>query len=88
MCLQEDERKKEERDERKRKYNVKWNDEVCKFRSIPPIPPPPPPPLLGVSSSPGSHPSPLIFSQVTAEDMEAYRMKRSHHEDPMKDFLH
>ncbi|CAA7390496.1 unnamed protein product [Spirodela intermedia] len=48
----EDERKKEERDERKRKYNVKWNDEV------------------------------------TAEDMEAYRMKRSHHEDPMKDFLH
>lgn len=50
--------------------------------------PPPPPPLLGVSSSPGSHPSPLIFSQVTAEDMEAYRMKRSHHEDPMKDFLH
>ncbi|KAL3620603.1 hypothetical protein CASFOL_035515 [Castilleja foliolosa] len=47
----EDERKKEERDERKRKYNVKWNDEV------------------------------------TAEDMEAFRMKRVHHDDPMKDFL-
>ncbi|KAK4408143.1 Pre-splicing factor SLU7 [Sesamum angolense] len=48
----EDERRREERDERKRKYNVKWNDEV------------------------------------TAEDMEAYRMKRVHHDDPMKDFLH
>ncbi|CAM8976718.1 unnamed protein product [Rhodiola kirilowii] len=48
----EDKRKKEERDERKRKYNVKWNDEV------------------------------------TAEDMEAYRMKRVHHDDPMKDLLH
>lgn len=48
----EDERKKEERDERKRKYNVRWNDEV------------------------------------TAEEMEAYRMKRIHHDDPMKDFLH
>ncbi|XP_057829103.1 pre-mRNA-splicing factor SLU7 [Cryptomeria japonica] len=48
----EDERKKEEKDERKRKYNVKWNDEI------------------------------------TAEDMEAYRMKRIHHDDPMKDFLH
>ncbi|MQL95046.1 hypothetical protein Taro_027718 [Colocasia esculenta] len=47
----EDQRKKEEKDERKRKYNVKWNDEV------------------------------------TAEEMEAYRMKKSHHEDPMKDFL-
>ncbi|KAK4408146.1 Pre-splicing factor SLU7 [Sesamum angolense] len=48
----EDERRREERDERKRKYNVKWNDEV------------------------------------TPEDMEAYRMKRVHHDDPMKDFLH
>ncbi|XP_050239354.1 pre-mRNA-splicing factor SLU7-like isoform X2 [Quercus robur] len=48
----EDERKKEEKDERKRKYNVRWNDEV------------------------------------TAEEMEAYRMKRIHHDDPMKDFLH
>lgn len=48
----EDERKREEKDERKRKYNVRWNDEV------------------------------------TAEDMEAYRMKRVHHDDPMKDFLH
>ncbi|KAL3655740.1 hypothetical protein CASFOL_000136 [Castilleja foliolosa] len=47
----EDERRKEERDERKRKYNVKWIDEV------------------------------------TAEDMEAFRMKRVHHDDPMKDFL-
>ncbi|KAF8392197.1 hypothetical protein HHK36_022539 [Tetracentron sinense] len=47
----EDERKKEERDERKRKYNVRWNDEV------------------------------------TAEDMEAYRMKKVHSDDPMKDFL-
>ncbi|XP_020979695.1 pre-mRNA-splicing factor SLU7 [Arachis ipaensis] len=48
----EDQRKREEKDERKRKYNVRWNDEV------------------------------------TAEDMEAYRMKRVHHDDPMKDFLH
>ncbi|KAG5567423.1 hypothetical protein RHGRI_002837 [Rhododendron griersonianum] len=48
----EDERKKEQKDERKRKYNVKWNDEV------------------------------------TAEDMEAYRMKKIHHDDPMKEFLH
>ncbi|KAF6156895.1 hypothetical protein GIB67_000435 [Kingdonia uniflora] len=48
----EDERKKEERDERKRKYNVRWNDEV------------------------------------TAEDMEAYRMKKVHHDDPMRDLLH
>ncbi|KAK6940669.1 Pre-mRNA-splicing factor SLU7 domain [Dillenia turbinata] len=48
----EDERKREEKDERKRKYNVRWNDEV------------------------------------TAEEMEAYRMKRIHHDDPMKDFLH
>ncbi|XP_057475093.1 pre-mRNA-splicing factor SLU7-like [Actinidia eriantha] len=47
----EDGRKREEKDERKRKYNVKWND------------------------------------QVTAEDMEAFRMKRVHHDDPMKDFL-
>lgn len=47
----EDARKREVRDERKRKYNVKWNDEV------------------------------------TAEDMEAYRMKKVHHDDPMKDFL-
>ena len=52
LSVQEDERKKEERDERKQKYNVKWNDEV------------------------------------TAEDMEAYRMKKVHHDDPMKDFLH
>ncbi|XVF66483.1 hypothetical protein PTKIN_Ptkin10aG0039200 [Pterospermum kingtungense] len=47
----EDEKRREEKDERKRKYNVKWNDEV------------------------------------TAEDMEAYRMKKIHHDDPMKDFL-
>ncbi|XP_011628182.1 pre-mRNA-splicing factor SLU7-like [Amborella trichopoda] len=30
----------------------------------------------------------IIKGQVTAEDMEAYRMKRLHHDDPMKDFLH
>ncbi|KAF5738936.1 splicing factor-related family protein [Tripterygium wilfordii] len=48
----EDNRKREERDERKRKHNVRWNDEV------------------------------------THEDMEAYRMKKVHHDDPMKDFLH
>ncbi|KAL5542266.1 hypothetical protein UlMin_009976 [Ulmus minor] len=48
----EDERKKEEKDERKRKYNVSWNDEV------------------------------------TPEEMEAYRVKKMHHDDPMKDFLH
>ncbi|KAB2061956.1 hypothetical protein ES319_A10G121300v1 [Gossypium barbadense] len=47
----EDERRREEKDERKRKYNVRWNDEV------------------------------------TAEEMEAYRMKKVHHDDPMKDFL-
>ena len=28
MFGQEDERKREEKDERKRKYNVRWNDEV------------------------------------------------------------
>ncbi|GJR26586.1 pre-mRNA-splicing factor SLU7-like protein [Tanacetum coccineum] len=44
-------RKREEKDERKRKYNVKWDD------------------------------------QVTAEDMEAYRVTKVHHEDPMKDYL-
>lgn len=44
-------RGREEKDERKRKYNVKWND------------------------------------NVTAEDMEAYRMKRVRDDDPMKDFL-
>ncbi|KAF3776255.1 Pre-mRNA-splicing factor [Nymphaea thermarum] len=48
----EDERRREVKDERKRKYNVKWNEEV------------------------------------TAEDMEAYRMKKIHRDDPMKDFLH
>ncbi|KAI9193835.1 hypothetical protein LWI28_000596 [Acer negundo] len=48
----EDKRKKEENDERKRKYNVKWDDEI------------------------------------TAEDMEAYRMKKIHRDDPMKEFLH
>ncbi|KAF7804640.1 pre-mRNA-splicing factor SLU7-A [Senna tora] len=48
----EDQRKREEKDERKRKYNVTWNDEV------------------------------------TAEEMEAYRMKKVHHDDPMKNFLH
>nr|XP_043639141.1 pre-mRNA-splicing factor SLU7-like [Erigeron canadensis]XP_043639146.1 pre-mRNA-splicing factor SLU7-like [Erigeron canadensis] len=47
----EDKRKREEKDERKHKYNVKWTDDV------------------------------------TAEDMETYRMKKVHHDDPMKDFL-
>ncbi|KAI3866031.1 hypothetical protein MKX03_024730 [Papaver bracteatum] len=47
----EDKRRREERDERKRKYNVKYNDEV------------------------------------TAEDMEAYRMKKVRHADPMKEFV-
>lgn len=26
--------------------------------------------------------------EVTPEEMEAYRMKKVHHDDPMKDFLH
>ncbi|OMP01914.1 Pre-mRNA splicing Prp18-interacting factor [Corchorus olitorius] len=47
----EDERRREEKDERKRKFNVSWNDEV------------------------------------TAEDMEAYRVRKIHHDDPMKDFI-
>ncbi|KAH9625576.1 hypothetical protein KSS87_012195 [Heliosperma pusillum] len=47
----EDKRKREETDERKRKFNVKYDD------------------------------------GVTPEEMEAYRMKRVHHDDPMKDFL-
>ncbi|KAH0893268.1 hypothetical protein HID58_055697 [Brassica napus] len=47
----EDELKREEKDERKRKYNVKYNNDV------------------------------------TVEEMEAYRIKRAHHEDPMKEFL-
>ena len=29
--LQEDQRKREEKDERKRKYNVRWNDQVWFF---------------------------------------------------------
>ena len=52
LVLQEDEKRREEKDERKRKYNVNYNDEV------------------------------------TPEEMEAYRMKKIHHDDPMKDFLH
>ncbi|XP_065875081.1 pre-mRNA-splicing factor SLU7-A-like [Euphorbia lathyris] len=48
----ENDKKKVEKDERKRKYNVTWNDEV------------------------------------TVEDMEAYRMTKVHHDDPMKNFLH
>ncbi|KAK7344048.1 hypothetical protein VNO77_13271 [Canavalia gladiata] len=44
-------KKREEKDERKRKYNVRWNDEI------------------------------------TPEEVEAYRMKKIHHDDPMKDFL-
>ncbi|OMO56602.1 Pre-mRNA splicing Prp18-interacting factor [Corchorus capsularis] len=47
----EDERRREEKDERKRKFNVSWNDEV------------------------------------TAEDMEAYRVRKIHHDGPMKDFI-
>ncbi|EFJ38615.1 hypothetical protein SELMODRAFT_164109 [Selaginella moellendorffii] len=47
----EDERLREEKDERKRKYNVTYSDEV------------------------------------TAEDMEAYKMKKVHFDDPMRDFL-
>ncbi|KMT12813.1 hypothetical protein BVRB_4g089060 [Beta vulgaris subsp. vulgaris] len=47
----ENSRKKEEKDDRKRKYNVSYDD------------------------------------NVTQEEMEAYRMKRVHHDDPMKDFL-
>jgi pre-mRNA-processing factor SLU7 len=47
----EDERLREEKDERKRKYNVTYSNEV------------------------------------TQEDMEAYRMKKVHFDDPMKDFL-
>ncbi|XP_019189190.1 PREDICTED: pre-mRNA-splicing factor SLU7-like [Ipomoea nil] len=48
----EDERRREVTDERKRKYNVKYDNEV------------------------------------TPEEMEAYRMKKIHHDDPMRDFLH
>ncbi|GBG92225.1 hypothetical protein CBR_g54768 [Chara braunii] len=48
----EDERMKEEKDERKRRYN-----------------------------------SLHVNDTVTAEDMEAYRIKRIHSEDPMKDFI-
>jgi pre-mRNA-processing factor SLU7 len=47
----EDERLREEKDERKRKYNVTYSNEV------------------------------------TQEDMEAYRMKKVHFDDPMKEFL-
>ncbi|KAL6013329.1 hypothetical protein ACLOJK_003822 [Asimina triloba] len=28
------------------------------------------------------------LNKVTVEDMEAYKMKKIHHDDPMKDFLH
>ncbi|XP_074316646.1 pre-mRNA-splicing factor SLU7-like [Silene latifolia] len=47
----EDKRKREETDERKRKFNVNYDD------------------------------------SVTPEEMEAYRMKKVHHDDPMKEFL-
>ncbi|XP_021770183.1 pre-mRNA-splicing factor SLU7-like [Chenopodium quinoa] len=47
----ENAKKKEEKDERKRKYNIKYDNDV------------------------------------TPEEMEAFRMKRIHHDDPMKDFL-
>ncbi|KAL2934747.1 Pre-mRNA-splicing factor SLU7-A [Bienertia sinuspersici] len=47
----ENAKRKEEKDERKRKYNIKYENDV------------------------------------TQEEMEAYRMKRIHHDDPMKDFL-
>ncbi|XP_010675980.1 pre-mRNA-splicing factor SLU7-like [Beta vulgaris subsp. vulgaris] len=47
----ENSRKKEDKDDRKRKYNVSYDD------------------------------------NVTQEEMEAYRMKRVHHDDPIKDFL-
>jgi pre-mRNA-processing factor SLU7 len=47
----EDERLREEKDDRKRKYNVTYSNDV------------------------------------TQEEMEAYRMKKVHHDDPMKDFL-
>lgn len=51
MFAQETAKRKEEKDERKRKYNVKYDNDV------------------------------------TQEEMEAYRMKKIHHDDPMKDFL-
>ncbi|KAI3977469.1 hypothetical protein MKX01_000382 [Papaver californicum] len=50
-ALKKEDKRREERDERKRKYNVKYTDEV------------------------------------TAEDMEAYRIKKVHHDDPMKEFM-
>ncbi|KAL9820145.1 Pre-mRNA-splicing factor SLU7-A [Arabidopsis thaliana] len=46
----EDLSRREEKDERKRKYNVNYTNDV------------------------------------TSEEMEAYRMKRVHHEDPMRNF--
>ncbi|XP_019188423.1 PREDICTED: pre-mRNA-splicing factor SLU7-like isoform X2 [Ipomoea nil] len=49
----EDERRREEKDERKRKYNVKYTSD-----------------------------------EVTPEEMEAYKMKKIYHDDPMKEFLH
>ncbi|KAL0390915.1 UNVERIFIED_CONTAM: Pre-splicing factor SLU7 [Sesamum calycinum] len=130
----EDERRREERDERKRKYNVKWNDEeTAKYllnldvnsdprtRSMREDPLPDMDPnqkfyavsIHSVSkcgfeapaaaeekrlATWGSElPDDLFLDQkklaealkkVTPEDMEAYRMKRIHHDDPMKDFLH
>jgi pre-mRNA-processing factor SLU7 len=48
--VQEDLSRREEKDERKRKYNVNYTNDV------------------------------------TSEEMEAYRMKRVHHEDPMRNF--
>eukprot|EP00271_Cylindrocystis_brebissonii_P005114 TRINITY_DN17059_c0_g1_i1.p1 TRINITY_DN17059_c0_g1~~TRINITY_DN17059_c0_g1_i1.p1 ORF type:complete len:547 (+),score=149.52 TRINITY_DN17059_c0_g1_i1:120-1760(+) len=47
----EEEKGREEKDERKRKYNVTYSNDV------------------------------------TAEDMEAYRLTRTHYDDPMKDFV-
>lgn len=79
--VQENDRKKEEKDERKRKYNVTWNDEVLYL-----------PPLLnlhyGFCIFTGYSLIFLLQFQVTPEEMEAYRMKKIHHDDPMKNFLH
>jgi len=108
---QEDERLREEKDERKRKYNVTYSNEVYLMSFIlskfiqhfidtsvtgyvfswlhHPV--------VGFQPKASFHCLTVLLwelteiffvqIQVTQEDMEAYRMKKVHFDDPMKEFL-
>lgn len=103
--LQEEERRGEEKDERKRKYNVTHNDEVGCLggRSMVGAADRDRVKKLGGAASEArvglerlerlewwavsmvAHSSHGV--QVTAEEMEAYRMKKVAWDDPMRDFV-